>query len=143
MRSGVFLAFIVAIIVNTVGFVVYSIAKCTILANVHFQGNLGNLGSSLVTYSTAMMALVIAMIVVIFSLSGNKIENFKKANYMYATYSLYIITFIELGITMALSLLCLSNIKSFTVASFALLFALNTFLLIFVLIFQVINLRKD
>lgn len=128
---------------NIVGFGVLYIAKSYVFHAVTFRDNLGNLGSSLVTYSTAMMALLIAMIVVIFGLDGPRLLAFKKGGYLHITYLIYMATFFELGITMALSLLCLSNIQSIKVASYSLTFALITFLLIGFLGIQLLNIKKN
>ncbi|WP_418939685.1 hypothetical protein [Proteus mirabilis] len=118
-------------------------AKYILLENVTFSGNVSSLGSSLVTYSTAMMALLIAMVIVVFSLDDNKLKNFKKAGYMNATYMIYMVTFFELGLTMAFSLLCMSNIQSIKIASWSLTFALITFLLICTLGFQLLRLKRS
>ena len=108
-----------------------------------FKDNIGNLGSSLVTYSTAMMALLIAMVVIIFGLDGPRLQNFQKGWYLHTTNFMYMITFFELVLTMALSLLCLSNISSVKVASYSLTFAFITFLLICCLGIQLLNIKKN
>lgn len=128
---------------NAVGFGVLHIAKNTILAGVAFSGNLSNLGSALVTYSTAMMALVVAMVVVLFGINNTRLKNFKESGYIHATYLLYMATFIELGVTITFSLLCMSNINTVPVASYSLTFALITFLLICVLALQLIGLKRQ
>lgn len=53
------------------------------------------------------------------------------------------ITFFELGLTMAFSLLCLSNISSIKVASYSLTFSFITFLLIGVLGIQLLNIKRS
>lgn len=144
MKTKPFIAAILVIILcNAAGFISLFIAKNYILQSVNFISNLGNLGSSLVTYSTAMMALLLAMVVIIFGLDGPRLDNFKKAGYLHATYLIYMITFLELGITIALSLLCLSNIQSIKVASLSLTFSLITFLLIGYLGLQLLNIKKN
>jgi len=138
-----FTGVVVIALCNVAGFAVLYVAKTYFFQSVTFKDNLGNLGSSLVTYSTAMMALLIAMIVVIFGLDGPRLSAFKKAGYLHITYLIYMVTFFELGITMALSLLCLSNIQSIKVASYSLTFALITFLLIGFLGLQLLNIKKN
>ncbi|WP_368868659.1 MULTISPECIES: hypothetical protein [Proteus] len=133
---------IIIALCNVIGFGILFITKSTIFQNVTFSANLSNLGSSLVTYSTAMMALLIAMVVVLFGADDSKLNNFKKSGYLHATYLLYMVTFFELGLTMAFSLLCMSNIQSVKVASYSLTFALITFLLICLLGFQLLRLKK-
>lgn len=133
----------VIIACNAIGFAVLYLSKKYIFQSVTFQANLGNLGSSLVTYSTAMMALLIAMIVVIFGMDGPRLSAFKKGGYLHVTYLIYMFTFFELGVTMALSLLCMSNIQSIKVASYSLTFALITFLLIGSLGIQLLNIKKN
>ncbi|HDT3150082.1 TPA: hypothetical protein QHM50_001453 [Morganella morganii subsp. morganii] len=133
----------VIILCNVVGFGILFITKITILQNVTFSANLSSLGSSLVTYATAMMALLIAMVVVLFGIDNDRLRAFQKAGYLHATYLLYMVTFFELGLTMAFSLLCMSNIQSIKVASYSLTFALITFLLICLLGFQLMRLKKS
>ncbi|CAH3934119.1 MULTISPECIES: hypothetical protein [Enterobacterales] len=128
---------------NGVGFGALYLSKKYLFHTVTFKDNLGNLGSSLVTYSTAMMALLIAMVVVIFGLDGPRLDNFKKGGYLHTTYFIYMITFLELGVTMCLSLLCLSNIQSIKVASYSLTFSMITFLLIGFLGIQLLNIKKN
>ncbi|WP_408523218.1 hypothetical protein [Salmonella enterica] len=127
---------------NAMGFLFLYLSKTYFFPMVTFKDNLGNLGSSLVTYSTAMMALLIAMVVIIFGLDGPRLQNFRRGGYLHTTYFMYMITFFELGLTMALSLLCLSNISSIKVASYSLTFAFVTFLLIGCLGIQLLNIKK-
>lgn len=141
--KGFFLGLIVIAACNAMGFGFLYLAKNCFFPLVTFKDNLGNLGSSLVTYSTAMMALLIAMVVIIFGLDGPRLQNFQKGGYLHTTYFMYMITFFELGLTMALSLLCLSNISSVKVASYSLTFAFITFLLIGSLGIQLLNIKKN
>lgn len=141
--KGFLLGLIVIAACNGMGFGFLYLSKAYIFPTVTFKDNLGNLGSSLVTYSTAMMALLIAMVVIIFGLDGPRLQNFKKGGYHHTTYFMYMITFFELGLTMALSLLCLSNISSIKVASYSLTFAFITFLLIGCLGIQLLNIKKN
>lgn len=136
-------AMLVIILCNATGFAILYLSKEYFLKSVSFIGNLSNLGSSLVTYSTAMMALLLAMVVVIFGLDGIRLANFKKAGYLHATYLIYMVAFFELGITIALSLLCMSNIKNIKVASLSLTFTLITFLLIAYLGLQLLNIKRN
>lgn len=76
--KGFLMALIVIVLCNAIGFLFLYLSKDYIFPTVTFKDNLGNLGSSLVTYSTAMMALLIAMIVIIFGLDGPRLENFRK-----------------------------------------------------------------
>lgn len=142
-RKGFWLSVIVIATCNGMGFLFLYLSKTFFFPMVTFKDNLGNLGSSLVTYSTAMMALLIAMVVIIFGLDGPRLHNFKKSGYLHVTYFIYMITFFELGLTMALSLLCLSNISSIKVASYSLTFAFITFLLIGCLGVQLLNIKKN
>lgn len=141
--KGYLLAVIVIFLSNALGFLILFLSKKYLFQAVSFKDNLGSLGSSLVTYSTAMMALLIAMVVVLFGMDGPRLTNFKKSGYLHSTYLIYMATFFELGITMALSLLCLSNIESIKVASYSLTFALITFLLIGWLGAQLLNIKKN
>ncbi len=84
------------------GFLFLYLSKTYFFPMVTFKDNLGNLGSSLVTYSTAMMALIIAMVVIIFRLDGPRLHNFKKIGYLPIPYFIYMITYFVLGLTMAL-----------------------------------------
>lgn len=138
LRGGVVIA-----ACNAMGFLFLHLSKTYFFPMVTFKDNLGNLGSSLVTYSTAMMALLIAMVVIIFGLDGPRLQNFRRGGYLHTTYFMYMITFFELGLTMALSLLCLSNISSIKVASYSLTFAFITFLLIGCLGVQLLNIKKN
>lgn len=104
--KGFWMGCIVIVACNGMGFGFLYLSKTYFFPMVSFKDNLGNLGSSLVTYSTAMMALLIAMVVIIFGLDGPRLHNFKKGGYLHTTYFMYMITFFELGLTMALSLLC-------------------------------------
>lgn len=143
MKTRPFIAAILVILLcNLTGFSILHLSKEYFFKSVSFIGNLSSLGSSLVTYSTAMMALLLAMVVVIFGLDGARLANFKKAGYLHATYLIYMVTFFELGITIAFSLLCMSNIKSIKVASLSLTFTLITFLLIAYLGLQLLNIKR-
>ncbi|MEQ1977203.1 hypothetical protein [Xenorhabdus sp. SGI240] len=141
-RNSLIVIIFILIICNCVGFLTQYLVRNFIFQGVTFNGNISNLGSSLVTYSTAMMALLIAMIVILFGMDDLKLKNFKKAGYLHATYLIYMTTFFELGITMALSFLCMSNIQSIRIASLSLTFALITFLLICTLGIQLISIKK-
>ena len=66
--KGFWLSAIVIAACNGMGFLFLYLSKTYFFPMVTFKDNLGNLGSSLVTYSTAMMALLIAMVVIIFGL---------------------------------------------------------------------------
>jgi len=144
--NEIILGGVVIVFCNVTGFFLRYISKTYIFRLVTFQNNLDSLGSSLVTYSTTMMALLIAMIVIIFGLDGPRFDAFKKGGYLHATYFIYMITFFELGLTMAFSLLCLSNISNIfniQVASYSLTFAFITFLLIGFLAIQLLRIKKN
>lgn len=136
-------AAVVILLCNVAGVSSLYLCKDYLLPKVNFSANLANLGGSLITYATAMMALLLAMVFFIFSMDGPKLATFKKSGYLYATYLIYMITFLELGITIGLSILCLSNIQDLKVASWSLTFSLITFLLIGFLGLQLLNMKKN
>ncbi|WP_370620482.1 hypothetical protein [Pantoea ananatis] len=122
---------------NGIGFVLYFF-RYTIFPNVNFVEHLDGLGSAIASYATAMMALVFALIVILTSLDNNNIRKFKAYGYLKSTYFFYFVCFIELGITLFLDLLCLSNIKVYFVASLALMFSFITFFQVILVVAQVI-----
>lgn len=142
-KTSIVVGLLIVAVCNAIGAAALYLAKNMILEDVSFQSNLGNLGSSLVTYSTAMMALLIAMLIVVFSMDDNRLARFKKSGYLHVTYLIYMFTFFELGLTMGLSFLCLSNIQSIKIASLSLTLALITFLLIGCLGIQLLNMKKN
>lgn len=124
---------------NGVGFAIYKF-RYKILPGVNFVEHLDGLGAALASYATAMMALVFALIVILSSLDNENVRRFRAYGYFKATYAFYFIVFLELGMTMLFSLLCLSNIKSYFIASLALAFAITTFIQIILIVFQIVML---
>ena len=124
---------------NGVGLAIYKY-RYNLLPDVNFVEHLDGLGAAMASYATAMMALVFALIVILSSLDNDNIRRFRAYGYFKATYAFYFIVFIELGITLLFSLLCLSNIKLYFIESLALVFGIITFIQIILIVFQVVML---
>lgn len=124
---------------NGVGYAIYKF-RYKLLPDVNFVEHLDGLGAAMASYATAMMALVFALIVILSSLDNDNIKKFRAYGYFKATYAFYFFVFLELGITLLFSLLCLSNIKSYFIASLALVFGIITFLQIILIVFQMVML---
>ncbi|MNG55922.1 hypothetical protein D3C79_139940 [compost metagenome] len=124
-------------ITNIVGFGLFKF-RYSLLPNVNFVDHLDGLGSALASYATAMMALVFALIAIFSSLDNDNIKKFKAYGYMKATYAFYFTCFLELGVTLLLSILCLSNFQSYYIASLALVFGAITFLQVVIIVMQII-----
>ncbi|MDZ5701884.1 MULTISPECIES: hypothetical protein [Enterobacter] len=124
-------------ITNGIGIALY-IFRYKLFPQVNFVDHLDGLGSALASYATAMMALVFALIVILTSLDNENIRKFKAFGYLKSTYFFYFFCFIELGITLFLAILCLSNIKTYFIASLALTFSVVTFLQVMIVVLQVI-----
>lgn len=122
---------------NGVGYFLYKY-RYDILSNVNFVDHLDGLGSALASYATAMMALIFALIVILTSIDNQNTRTFKATGYLSGAYLFYLVCFIELGITLLFSFLCISNIKTMFVGSLAMVFAFITFLQVSIIIIQII-----
>ncbi|WP_426607284.1 hypothetical protein [Pantoea anthophila] len=98
---------------------------------INFVEHLDGLGAALASYATAMMALVFALIVILMSLNSAYIQRFRAEGYLKGAYIFYLICFVQLGATLFLSILCLSNIKTLYIASLAMTFSVITFIQVF------------
>lgn len=136
MKKAFPLLFFIAL-TNGAGYAVYQF-RYKFLPGVNFVSHLDGLGSALASYSTAMMALVFALIVILTSLDNDNIRRFKAYGYINATYVFYVVCFLELGITFLLSMLCISNIKTHFIASLAITFSLITFIQVILIVVQIV-----
>lgn len=128
---------ILLLITNCIGVVLY-IYRYDLFPRVNFVEHLDMLGAALASYATAMMALVFALIVILTSLDNENIRKFKAYGYLKSTCIFYFFCFIELGITLLFAILCLSNIKTYFIASVTLMFSVITFLQVVIVVLQVI-----
>ncbi|HDK6220001.1 TPA: hypothetical protein M2P66_000070 [Klebsiella quasipneumoniae] len=128
---------------NAIGAIIYH-WRYKILPGVNFVNHLDGLGSAIASYATAMMALVFALIVILTSLDNDNIRRFKALGYLEASIIFYLFCFLQLGITLAFSLLCLSNIKIYFIASLTITFAIITLFQIILIVFQIVllSIRK-
>ncbi|HDY7203124.1 TPA: hypothetical protein RRE62_005234, partial [Klebsiella pneumoniae] len=96
------------------------------------------LGSALASYATAMMALIFALIVILTSIDNANIQKFRAHGYLQGSLIFYFICFIQLGVTLLLSILCLSSIKTYFIASLALTVAVITLAQIILIVIQIV-----
>lgn len=128
---------ILTIATNAIGLGVYKY-RYDFLPGVNFKEHLDGLGSALASYATAMMALVFALIVILTSIDNVNIQRFRAHGYLQGAMLFYFACFIQLGITLLLSLLCLSSIKTYFIASLALTLAVVTLMQIILIVVQIV-----
>ncbi|MCH0771632.1 hypothetical protein LNM70_02330 [Klebsiella pneumoniae] len=128
---------ILTIITNGIGGLVYKY-RYDLLPGVNFKEHLDGLGSALASYSTAMMALIFALIVILTSIDNANIQKFRAHGYLQGSLIFYFICFIQLGVTLLLSILCLSSIKTYFIASLALTVAVITLAQIILIVIQIV-----
>lgn len=128
---------ILTIITNGIGGLVYKY-RYDLLPGVNFKEHLDGLGSALASYATAMMALIFALIVILTSIDNANIQKFKAHGYLQGSLIFYFICFIQLGVTLLLSILCLSSIKTYFIASLALTVAVITLAQIILIVIQIV-----
>ncbi len=109
-----------------------------LLPGVNFKEHLDGLGSALASYATAMMALIFALIVILTSIDNANIQKFRAHGYLQGSLIFYFICFIQLGVTLLLSILCLSSIKTYFIASLALTVAVITLAQIILIVIQIV-----
>ena len=128
---------ILTIITNGIGGLVYKY-RYDLLPGVNFKEHLDGLGSALASYATAMMALIFALIVIFTSIDNANIPKFRAHGYLQGSLIFYFICFIQLGVTLLLSILCLSSIKTYFIASLALTVAVITLAQIILIVIQIV-----
>ncbi len=128
---------VLTLITNAIGLGVYKY-RYDFLPGVNFKEHLDGLGSALASYATAMMALIFALIVILTSIDNANIQRFRAHGYLQGSMIFYFVCFIQLGITLLLSLLCLSSIKTYFIASLALTLAVITLLQIIFIVIQIV-----
>ncbi|HGH5787292.1 TPA: hypothetical protein ACJI6M_003875, partial [Klebsiella pneumoniae] len=128
---------ILTIITNGIGGLVYKY-RYDLLPGVNFKEHLDGLGSALASYATAMMALIFALIVILTSIDNANIQKFRAHGYLQGSLIFYFICFIQLGVTLLLSILCLSSIKTYFIASLALTVAVITLAQIILIVIQIV-----
>lgn len=128
---------ILTIITNGIGGLVYKY-RYDLLPGVNFKEHLDGLGSALASYATAMMALIFALIVILTSIDNANIQKFRAHGYLQGSLIFYFICFIQLGVTLLFSILCLSSIKTYFIASLALTVAVITLTQIIIIVIQIV-----
>lgn len=128
---------ILTIITNGIGGLVYKY-RYDLLPGVNFKEHLDGLGSALASYATAMMALIFALIVILTSIDNANLQKFRAHGYLQGSLIFYFICFIQLGVTLLLSILCLSSIKTYFIASLALTVAVITLAQIILIVIQIV-----